>query len=434
MANVVAIVGRPNVGKSTLFNRLIEERKAIMDNESGVTRDRHYARAEWIGKFFTVIDTGGYVFGSDDVFEGAIREQVEMAIEEANVVLFMVDIMEGLTDLDKEFADVLRRYKKPVLIVANKSDTPEKTHFTGEFYSLGLGEIYAISSQTGLGTGELLDEVCRFLTDEPESEDTLPKFAIIGRPNVGKSSFLNALLNKERSIVTDIAGTTRDAIHSHYNAYGFDFMLIDTAGLRKKAKIKHNIEFYSILRSLRVVEESDVCVVLLDASQGIESQDVNIINLAIRYNKGVVIMVNKWDLVADKDSNTAREYTAAIRKRLAPNDFIPVIFSSVHQKQRIFQVLEKAVKVFENKKKSIKTSELNAAMLPEIEHYPPPSHKGKYIKIKYMTQVPAQIPTFLFFCNLPQYIEVSYERYLENKMRQHFDFEGVPIRLFFRQK
>lgn len=434
MANVVAIVGRPNVGKSTLFNRLIEERKAIMDNESGVTRDRHYARAEWIGKFFTVIDTGGYVFGSDDVFEGAIREQVEMAIEEANVVLFMVDIMEGLTDLDKEFGNVLRRYKKPVLIVANKSDTPEKTHFTGEFYSLGLGEIFPVSSQTGLGTGELLDEVCRFLTDEPEPENTLPKFAIIGRPNVGKSSFLNALLNKERSIVTDVAGTTRDAIHSHYNAYGFDFMLIDTAGLRKKAKIKHNIEFYSILRSLRVVEESDVCVVLLDASQGIESQDVNIINLAIRYNKGVVIMVNKWDLVEDKDSNTAREYTAAIRKRLAPNDFIPVIFSSVHQKQRIFQVLEKAVKVFENKKKHITTSQLNAAMLPEIEHYPPPSHKGKYIKIKYMTQVPAQIPTFLFFCNLPQYIEVSYERYLENKMRQHFDFEGVPIRLFFRQK
>ncbi len=434
MANVVAIVGRPNVGKSTLFNRLIEERKAIMDNESGVTRDRHYARAEWIGKFFTVIDTGGYVVGSDDVFEGAIREQVEMAIEEANVVLFMVDIMQGMTDLDKEFADVLRRYKKPVLIVANKSDTPEKTHFTGEFYSLGLGEIFPISSQTGLGTGELLDEVCRFLTDEPEAENTLPKFAIIGRPNVGKSSFLNALLNKERSIVTDIAGTTRDAIHSHYNAYGFDFMLIDTAGLRKKAKIKHNIEFYSILRSLRVVEESDVCVVLLDASQGIESQDVNIINLAIRYSKGVVIMVNKWDLVEDKDSNTAKEYTATIRKRLAPNDFIPVIFSSVHQKQRIFQVLEKAVKVFGNKKKHITTSQLNAAMLPEIEHYPPPSHKGKYIKIKYMTQVPAQIPTFLFFCNLPQYIEVSYERYLENKMRQHFDFEGVPIRLFFRQK
>lgn len=435
MANIVAITGRPNVGKSTLFNRLIEERKAIMDNISGVTRDRHYGQAEWCGKSFTVIDTGGYVHGSDDIFEEAIREQVELAIEEASVIIFMVDAQEGLTGLDEEFANVLRKSKKPVYVAVNKVDTPNKVDYIGEFYALGLGEVYGISSQNGLGTGDLLDRIITHFAEEKEDTEKppIPRFTIVGRPNVGKSSLLNVLIGKQRSIVTDIAGTTRDAVDAHYTAFGYNFIITDTAGIRKKSKIKDNIEFYSILRSIKALEDADVCIVVIDASQGLESQDVNIINLAIRYGKGVVLMVNKWDLI-EKDSKTAKQYEDAIRAKLAPNNFMPIIFASVINKQRVFQTIEKAVKVYENKYKKIPTSELNEVMLKVIETYPPPAIKGKYIKIKYITQFPAKTPTFAFFCNLPQYIKEPYQRYLENKMRENFDFEGVPVRLFFRKK
>jgi GTPase len=435
MANIVAITGRPNVGKSTLFNRLIEERKAIMDNEPGVTRDRHYGQSNWNGKFFSVIDTGGYVVGSDDVFEGAIREQVEIAVEEASVVLFMVDIAEGVTDLDRDFANVLRRSDKPVYIVANKADTPQKSLYTGEFYALGLGEVFALSAMTGSGTGELLDQVVSHFPDEgvEDPEAGLPRIAIMGRPNVGKSSLMNALLGYERSIVTDVAGTTRDSINSRYKAFGKDFLLVDTAGIRKRAKIKENIEFYSILRSIRALEDADVCIIMLDATRGLESQDMNIIGLSQRYSKGVVLVINKWDLV-EKDSNTAKRFTDAIQQRLAPIDYLPVVFTSVLTKQRIFQVVEKAIQVYDNKYKKISTSELNEVMLKAIEDYPPPAIKGKYIRIKYVTQFPAKTPTFAFFCNLPQYVQEAYTRYLENKLRAHFGFEGVPIRIFFRQK
>ncbi|MCU0390172.1 MAG: ribosome biogenesis GTPase Der [Thermoflexibacter sp.] len=434
MSNIVAITGRPNVGKSTLFNRLIEERKAIMDNISGVTRDRHYGQAEWCGKFFTVIDTGGYVHGSDDVFEEAIRDQVELAIEEASVILFMVDTQDGVTSLDEEFANVLRKAKKPIYIVANKVDTPNKVDYTGEFYALGIGEVFPISSQNGLGTGELLDQVISHFEEEKEEEKPpIPRFTIVGRPNVGKSSLLNMLIGEQRSIVTDVAGTTRDAIDAHYTAFGHNFIITDTAGIRKKSKIKDNIEFYSILRSIKALEDADVCIVVIDATQGVESQDVNIINLALRYGKGVVLMINKWDLV-EKDSKTAKQYQDAILSKLAPNDFMPLIFTSVINKQRVFQTIEKAVQVYENKYKKISTSQLNEVMLKVIENYPPPAIKGKYIRIKYITQFPAKTPTFAFFCNLPQYIKEPYQRYLENKMRENFDFEGVPIRLFFRKK
>lgn len=433
-SNIVAITGRPNVGKSTLFNRLVEERKAIMDNVSGVTRDRHYGQGEWIGKKFTVIDTGGYVHGSDDIFEEAIREQVEIAIEEASVILFMVDAQTGVTGLDEEFANVLRRCKKPVYVVVNKVDMPNKVDYIGEFYSLGLGEVYPLSSQNGLGTGEILDMVVTHLEEEKGDEKpALPRFTIVGRPNVGKSSLLNMLLGEQRSIVTDIAGTTRDAIDAHYNAFGHDFMITDTAGIRKKAKVKDNIEFYSTLRSIKALEDADVCIAVVDAVQGLEAQDVNIINLAIRYGKGVVIMVNKWDLI-EKDTKTAKTYEDAIRQKLAPNDFLPIIFTSVINKQRVFQTIEKAVQVYENKYKKIPTSKLNDVMLKIIEDYPPPAIKGKYINIKYITQFPAKTPTFAFFCNLPQYVVESYQRFLENKLRANFDFEGVPIKLFFRQK
>ncbi|TAH17398.1 MAG: ribosome biogenesis GTPase Der [Cytophagales bacterium] len=433
-SNIIAITGRPNVGKSTLFNRLVEERKAIMDNVSGVTRDRHYGQGEWIGKKFTVIDTGGYVHGSDDIFEEAIREQVEIAIEEASVILFMVDAQTGVTGLDEEFANVLRRSKKPIYVIVNKVDMPNKVDYIGEFYSLGLGEVYPLSSQNGLGTGEILDLVVKHLEEEQEDEKpALPRFTIVGRPNVGKSSLLNMLLGEQRSIVTDIAGTTRDAIDAHYNAFGHDFMITDTAGIRKKAKVKDNIEFYSTLRSIKALEDADVCIAVIDAVQGLEAQDVNIINLAIRYGKGVVIMVNKWDLV-EKDAKTAKIYEDAIRAKLAPNDFLPIIFTSVINKQRIFQTIEKAVQVYENKYKKISTSKLNDTMLKIIEDYPPPAIKGKYINIKYITQFPAKTPTFAFFCNLPQYVVESYQRFLENKLRANFDFEGVPIKLFFRKK
>ncbi len=435
MTNIVAIVGRPNVGKSTFFNRLVEKRQAIMDNVSGVTRDRHYGIAEWCGKFFTVIDTGGYVVGSEDIFEGAIREQVEMAIDEATVLIFMVDVDAGLNDLDKEFANVLRRCKKPVFLIANKADTTVKAQNAGEFYALGMGEVYPISSQTGSGTGELLDVVIQhFETDGVENpNEGIPRISILGRPNAGKSSFLNALLGKERSIVTDIAGTTRDALDTHYKMYGKDFIITDTAGMRRKAKVKDAIEFYSVLRAVRAMEESQVCIIMVDATRGFESQDASIIGLAEKYRKGMVIMVNKWDAV-EKDHKTSEKLKQEIISRIAPIDYVPIFFTSVLEKQRIFQTIEKAMEVYENRSKRIPTSALNEAMLKEIEHYPPPAIKGKFIKIKYITQLPTHTPTFAFFCNLPQYIQKSYERYLENKMREHFNFEGVPINLVFRKK
>lgn len=436
MANIVAIVGRPNVGKSTLFNRLIEKKRAIMDNESGVTRDRHYGYSEWIGKYFTVIDTGGYVTGSDDIFEEAIRVQVKEALEEASVILFMVDTKDGVTGMDSDFANVLREVNKPVILVANKADNQERIFASNEFYSLGLGdELFAISSTSGSGTGELLDKVVSLFEDEgiedPDSE--IPKIAILGRPNVGKSSFLNALLGRERTIVTDIAGTTRDSINTHYKLYGKDFMLTDTAGIRKKAKVKDDIEFYSVLRSIQALQDSDVCIVMIDAERGLEAQDMSIIALAHKYNKGIMIMFNKWDLI-EKSSKTADQIRKEIHEKLGPMSYIPVLFTSVTEKQRIFQAIEMAMKVYENRNRKVATSALNDAMLKEIERYPPPAIKGKYIKIKYITQIPGRAPAFAFFCNLPQYIKEPYERFLTNRMREHFDFEGVPIRLFFRKK
>ena len=435
MANIVALVGRPNVGKSTFFNRLVEKRQAIMDNMPGVTRDRHYGYAEWCGKFFTVIDTGGYVTGSEDKFESEIRKQIKLAIDESSAVIFMVDCRDGLTGFDKDFANLLRTSKKPIFVAANKADTPDKSMLAAEFYELALGEVYPISAENGGGTGELLDELIKsFPSEGVEDPDAgIPKITILGRPNVGKSSFLNALLGTDRSIVTDEAGTTRDAIHSYYKMYGKNFILVDTAGVRKKGKVKDDVEFYSVLRSLRALEESDVCIIVIDAERGMESQDVNIISLAQRQGKGMVIMVNKWDLV-EKDSKTADKFKKEILEKLAPIDYIPIIFASVIQKQRIFQVIEKAVQIFENKTKKVPTSKLNDTILAEINRYPPPSIKGKLIQIKYITQVNARFPSFAFFCNLPQYIQESYQRFLENKVRHHFDFEGVPVRLIFRKK
>lgn len=436
MANIVAIVGRPNVGKSTLFNRLIEKRQAIMDDVAGVTRDRHYGYAEWVGKYFTVIDTGGYVTGSSDKFESEIRKQVKLAIDEATAIVFVVDCRDGLTGFDKDFANVLRASEKPIFIAANKADTPDKAILAAEFYGMGLdADIYPISAENGSGTGDLLDALVKtFPTEGVEDPNAgIPKITILGRPNVGKSSFLNALLGTERSIVTDEAGTTRDAIHSHYKMFGKNFILVDTAGVRKKGKVRDDIEFYSVLRSLRALEESDVCIVIIDAERGMESQDVNLVSLASRQGKGIVLMVNKWDLI-EKDSRTADAYKKEIFGKLAPIDYLPVLFTSVIQKQRIFQVMEKAVEVYNNKTKKIPTSQLNETLLPLIERNPPPSMKGKQVNIKYITQVNARFPSFAFFCNLPQYIAPSYERYLENRIRDHFDFEGVPVRLIFRKK
>jgi len=435
MANIVAIVGRPNVGKSTLFNRLVEQRQAIMDDTSGVTRDRHYGYAEWTGKHFTVIDTGGYVTGSADIFEEAIRNQVALAIEEASVILFMVDCEVGITTLDESFADVLRRVNKPIYVVANKADNHNRALMANEFYALGLGEVFPVSSINGSGTGDLLDAVVAHFpqSDEEDPEAGIPRIAILGRPNVGKSSFLNVLLQEERSIVTDTAGTTRDAIDTRYKLYGKDFMLIDTAGIRKKGKIDQNIEFYAVLRSLQALENADVCVVMLDATRGIESQDVQIIFLAQRYKKGIVILVNKWDLI-EKDTQTAGQFKKGIYERIAPIDYVPVLFTSMVTKQRVYQAIETAVQVYESRSKRVPTSALNEAMLKEIEHYPPPAVKGKYIKIKYVTQLPTKTPTFAFFCNLPQYIKPPYQRYLENRLRTHFDFTGVPVTLVFRKK
>jgi GTPase len=436
MANIVAIVGRPNVGKSTLFNRLIEKRQAIMDDVSGVTRDRHYGYAEWVGKYFTVIDTGGYVTGSHDKFESEIRKQVKLAIDEASAVVFVVDCKDGLTGFDKDFANVLRTSKKPIFLAANKADTPEKTMLASEFYELGLeGDVYPISAENGSGTGELLDAIVKVFPSEglEDPDAGIAKVAILGRPNVGKSSFLNALLGTERSIVTDEAGTTRDAIHSYYKMFNQNFILIDTAGVRKKGKVKDDIEFYSVLRSLKALEECDVCIAIIDAERGVEAQDVNIISLAQRQGKGIVLMVNKWDLI-EKDSKTSEKFKKEIQAKLAPIDYLPIIFASVLNKQRIYQVMEKAVEVYQNKTKKIPTSKLNDTILPLIERNPPPSIKGKMIQIKYITQVNARFPSFAFFCNLPQYVQPSYQGFLENRIRDNFEFEGVPIRLIFRKK
>lgn len=437
MANIVAIVGRPNVGKSTLFNRLVEERKAIEDNMSGVTRDRHYGHAQWCGKFFSVIDTGGYVTGSEDLYEAEIRKQVKLAIEEADVILFVVDCHDGMTDLDEEFANELRSNKKPLYVVANKADNQEKAFMAHEFYSLGLTdlEIFPIAAASGSGTGELLDAIItHFEEDGVEDPDAgIPKISILGRPNAGKSSFLNALIGQERSIVTDEAGTTRDAIHTRYKFFGQDFIITDTAGIRKKAKVKEDIEFYSVMRSLRTLEESDVVIVMLDATRGLEAQDVNLISLAIKNNKGVLIMVNKWDLI-EKDHKTMNKIKEDMMERLGEHKWIPIIFTSVTEKQRIFQAIELAVKVYENKTRRVTTSKLNDILLQDIEKYPPPAWKGKYIKIKYVTQLPTKNPVFAFFCNLPQYIKEPYTRYLENRLRENFDFEGVPIKIVYKNK
>ncbi len=424
------------MGKSTLFNRLIGHRKAIMDNESGVTRDRSYGHGEWTGKYFTVIDTGGYVHGSEDIFEEEINKQVELAIREANVILFMVDVDAGMTGLDEEFANVLRRSKKPIYIVANKADTTARANQMGEFYSLGVGEeIFPVSSQNGSGTGELLDAVVKHFEDEgvEDPDAGIPKIAVLGRPNVGKSSFVNLLLGEERNIVTDQAGTTRDAIHTRYNAFGKEFIIVDTAGLRRKSKVSEDIEFYSVMRSVRALEDADVCIVMLDATRGIESQDVNIIALAEKNRKGIVILVNKWDLV-EKDTHTTKQFEEAILDRIAPIKYVPVIFTSVVTKQRILKAVEKAMDVYDMKTRKIPTSKLNDLMLPDIDRYPPPAIKGKLVKIKYITQLPTHNPTFAFFCNLPQYIKESYSRYLENRLRDHFGFEGVPINIVFRKK
>ena len=437
MANIVAIVGRPNVGKSTLFNRLVEERKAIEDNMSGVTRDRHYGHAQWCGKFFSVIDTGGYVTGSEDLYEAEIRKQVKLAIEEADVILFVVDCHDGMSDLDEEFANELRGNKKPLYVVANKADNQEKAFMAHEFYSLGLTdlEIFPIAAASGSGTGELLDAIItHFEEDGIEDPDAgIPKISILGRPNAGKSSFLNALIGQERSIVTDEAGTTRDAIHTRYKFFGQDFIITDTAGIRKKAKVKEDIEFYSVMRSLRTLEESDVVIVMLDATRGLEAQDVNLISLAIKNNKGVLIMVNKWDLI-EKDHKTMNKIKDDMIDRLGEHKWIPIIFTSVTEKQRIFQAIELAVKVYENKTRRVTTSKLNDILLQDIEKYPPPAWKGKYIKIKYVTQLPTKNPVFAFFCNLPQYIKEPYTRYLENRLRENFDFEGVPIKIVYKNK
>jgi GTP-binding protein len=425
------------VGKSTLFNRLVEERKAIEDNLSGVTRDRHYGHAQWSGKYFSVIDTGGYVTGSEDLYEAEIRKQVKLAIEEADVILFVVDCHDGLTDLDSEFANELRNNKKPLYVVANKADNQEKAFMSHEFYSMGLTdlEIFPIAAASGSGTGELLDAVISHFEDigDEDPDAGVPKISILGRPNAGKSSFLNALIGQERSIVTDEAGTTRDAIHTRYKFFGQDFIITDTAGIRKKAKVKEDIEFYSVMRSLRTLEESDVVIVMTDATRGLEAQDVNLVSLAIKNNKGVLIMVNKWDLV-EKDHKTMNKIKDDMIDRLGEHKWIPIIFTSVTEKQRIFQAIELAVKVYENKTRRVTTSKLNDILLQEIEKYPPPAWKGKYIKIKYITQLPTKNPVFAFFCNLPQYIKDPYTRFLENRLRENFDFEGVPVKIVYKNK
>ncbi|MFA5324699.1 MAG: ribosome biogenesis GTPase Der [Bacteroidales bacterium] len=437
MMNLVAIVGRPNVGKSTLFNRLVGMRKAIVDVIAGVTRDRHYGKCEWCGNEFSIVDTGGFTVNSEDIFEEEIRKQVMLAIEESDVILFMVEVSTGITDFDAEIADILRRSRKPVVMAVNKVDTGDKMYGAYEFHSLGLGEPWCISSANGSGTGDLLDEIVRKLPENSNVVDTenpdIPHFTIVGKPNVGKSSLTNALLGEDRNIVTPIAGTTRDSISTYYNKFGHEFMLVDTAGLRKKAKVKEDLEFYSVMRSIRAIEDSDVCILMIDAATGIEAQDMSIFNLISRNKKGCVVVVNKWDTI-EKNNNTMKEYTESIKERLAPYNDIPIIFTSVINKQRILDVLNAATMVYENYSRKIPTSKLNEVMLPEIENYPPPAWKGKYIKIKFITQLPTQSPSFAFFCNLPQYIREPYKRYLENKLRSHFDYTGCPIQIYLRQK
>lgn len=433
MSNIVAIVGRPNVGKSTLYNRLIGGRQAIIDDSSGVTRDRQYGTTEWNGRAFTVVDTGGFVHGSDDVFEAAIRDQVRIAIEEAAVILFMVDVTTGITDLDEEVAKLLRKTDKPSYLIVNKVDNHERMLEANEFWSMGFEETHFLSSLTGSGTGDLLDLVVSHIEEESSLEDGIPKFAIVGRPNVGKSSLTNALLGQDRNIVTDIAGTTRDSIHTKYNKFGKEFLLIDTAGLRKKAKVHENLEFYSVMRAIRSIEESDVCILMIDAQSGVEAQDMSIFRLAQKRNKGIVILINKWDLVA-KETNTARDYEKEVRQKFAPFNDLPILFVSALNKQRIFKAVETALQVHENRTRRIATSTLNEVMQEEIERYPPPAHRGKFIKIKYVTQLPTYFPAFAFFCNYPKQVKDSYRNFLENKLREHFDFTGVPMGIFFRKK
>ncbi len=436
MGNIVAIVGRPNVGKSTLFNRLTKTRRAIVNEQAGTTRDRQYGKSEWAGKEFSVIDTGGWVVNSEDVFEGEIRRQVMLAVEEADVILFLVDVMNGLTDLDSDVATILRRCKKNVILVANKMDNNELQYNSAEFYRLGLGDPYCISAATGSGTGELLDKlVSLFKKDSEIIEEELPRIAVVGRPNAGKSSLINAFIGEDRNIVTDIAGTTRDSIYTRYTKFGFDFYLVDTAGIRKKNKITEDLEYYSVVRSIRAIENSDVCVLMLDATRGIESQDLNIFSLIQRNMKGLVVVVNKWDLVEDKSDKVMNTFIDAIRARFAPFSDFPIIFGSALTKQRILKILETVRIVYKNRQNKVSTAKLNEEMLPLIEAYPPPMTKGKMVKIKYVTQLPnTQIPSFVFFANLPQYVREPYKRYLENKLRAKWNFNGTPINIFIRQK
>ncbi|MEM9648413.1 MAG: ribosome biogenesis GTPase Der [Bacteroidota bacterium] len=433
MGAIVAIVGRPNVGKSTFFNRLIQRREAIVDAVSGVTRDRHYGKSDWNGKEFSLIDTGGYVVGSDDVFEQEIDKQVELAIDEADAIIFMVDVESGVTGMDEDVSKLLRKVDKPVFLAVNKVDNAQRAADAVEFYALGLGDYYTLSSINGSGTGDLLDALVKVLPDAEEEESELPRFAVVGRPNAGKSSFINALIGEERYIVTDIAGTTRDSIDTKYNRFGFEFNLVDTAGIRRKAKVKEDLEFYSVMRSVRAIEHADVCILLLDATRGFDGQVQNIFWLAQRNNKGIVILVNKWDLV-EKETNSVRDYTAKIKEVIAPFEDVPILFISVLTKQRIFKAIETAVEVYKNRSKKVVTRKLNDVMLPIIEHTPPPAYKGKYVKIKFCTQLPTPYPQFAFFCNLPQYVRDPYKRFLENQLREHFDFSGVPITIFMRKK
>lgn len=439
MGQLVAIVGRPNVGKSTLFNRLTQTRTAIVDPTAGTTRDRQYGHVDWNGRDFSIVDTGGWVVNSDDVFESEINKQVELAIEQADEILFVVDAMNGVTDLDDHVAEILRKSRKPVILVANKVDSNDWLYNVPEFYSLGLGEPYPVSAVSGYGTGDLLDEVVKKLPESDPDElaklDDIPKFAIVGRPNAGKSSLINAFMNDERHIVTDIAGTTRDSIYTRYDKFGFDFYLVDTAGIRKKNKVNEDIEYYSVIRSIRAIEASDVCILMIDATRGIESQDVNIFSLIQRNRKGLVVVVNKWDLVQDKSITAIKHYEDAIRKRFAPFTDFPIIFSSALTKQRIFKVLETAVQVYENRKRTVPTAKLNEYMQEVISAYPPPSNKGKFVKIKYVTMLKGSpVPTFIFFCNLPQWVKEPYRRYLENKIREKWDFSGTPINVYMREK
>ena len=434
MSNIVAIVGRPNVGKSTFFNRMIQKREAIVDAISGVTRDRHYGKSDWNGKIFTLIDTGGYVERSDDIFQKEIDKQVNLAIDEADAIIFMVDAKDGVTGMDETMAKLLRRAQKPIFLTLNKVDNALYRDNTLEFYSLGFEQLYPISSINGSGSGELLDDLIESLPNVDDSQiDTLPRFAVVGRPNAGKSSFINALIGEERYIVTNIAGTTRDSIDTKYNRFGFDFKLIDTAGIRRKAKVKEDIEFYSVMRSVRAIENSDVCLLLIDGTRGFDGQVQNIFWLAHRNSKGIVILVNKWDLV-EKDTNAAKIYETAIRKEIEPFTDVPILFISSLNKQRIFKAIETAVNIYKNRSKRIPTKEFNNQMLPIIEKFPPPSYKGKFVKIKFCTQLPTPYPQFAFFCNLPQYVKDPYKRFLENKLRTLYDFKGIPIQIFFRKK